>query len=294
VVLTAGGAIALSGGARVSTITAGAGDAGTVRVSSQGPLSLSDPGSGILVSATSTASGNAGSVTVTAPQIAVVAGAEISSTTAGTGAGGSVNVTTPGTLVLDGTGAIANTEIAASATGPQSGPGGSVTVAADALTVEGGARIASTTFGPGRAGDIDVTVAKGVTLSSSGPNGPSAITASAQSGSSGQAGQVVLMAGGAIALSDGAKASSSTRRRQWRHRASDGRRPADADRFRQRDHRFGVLDSERQCRVGDGDGTANHAAVGRRNLQHDSGYRHRGFGRCDDARRLAPQRRRRC
>ena len=79
---------------------------------------------------------------VTAPQIALMSGAEISSTTAGTGAGGSVDVTTPGTLMLDGAG-VANTQIAASATGPQSGPGGSVTVAANALTIAGGAQIAS-------------------------------------------------------------------------------------------------------------------------------------------------------
>jgi hypothetical protein len=55
----------------------------------QGPLTLTDPGSGITASATSTASGNAGSVTVNAPQITLTTGAEISSTTAGTGAGGS-------------------------------------------------------------------------------------------------------------------------------------------------------------------------------------------------------------
>ena len=85
-----------------------------------------------------------------------------------------------------------------------------MTVAADALTIEGGARIASTTFGPKPGGDIAVTVAHDVTLSGSGPNGASEITASAQPGSSGQAGQVVLMAGGAIALSGGAKATSST------------------------------------------------------------------------------------
>jgi filamentous hemagglutinin family protein len=209
VVLTAGGAIALSGGAKVTSSTAGAGNAGTVQVSSQGPLSLTDPGSGIIALATSIATGNAGSVAVTAPQIALMAGAEISSTTAGTGAGGSVKVTTPGVLVLDGAG-VNNTEIAASATGPQSGPGGSVTVAANALTVAGGARIASTTFGPGDAGDVAVTVANGVTLSGAGPNGASAITALAQPGSSGRAGEVILTAGGAIALSGGAKATSST------------------------------------------------------------------------------------
>jgi len=112
-------------------------------------------------------------------------------------------------LVLDGAG-VANTQIAASATGPHSGPGGSVTVAADALTVEGGARIASTTFGPDKAGDITVAVANAVTLSGTGPDGASGITASAQPGSSGQAGEVVLTAGGAIALSGGAKATCST------------------------------------------------------------------------------------
>src|SRR5438105_1699223 len=82
------------------------------------------------------ASGNAGSVMVTAPQIALVSGAEISSTTAGTGAGGSVHVITPGALMLDGAG-VSNTQIAASATGAQSGPGGSVTVGANALTIAG-------------------------------------------------------------------------------------------------------------------------------------------------------------
>ena len=148
--MTAGGTIALAGGAGVTSNTAGAGNAGTVRVSSQGPLSLSDPGSVIVASATSTASGDAGSVTVAAPQITIMKGAEIASTTAGTGRGGSVTVITPGALVLDGAG-VANTLIAASAIGPRSGPGGSVTVNANTLTVEGGARSPARPLGRGRA-----------------------------------------------------------------------------------------------------------------------------------------------
>jgi filamentous hemagglutinin family protein len=207
--LTAGGAIALTGGAEVATSTAGAGNGGTVKVTAQGPLSLTDPGSGIIASATSTASGNAGSVTVGAPQIALMTGAEIASTTAGTGAGGSVVVMTPGALVLDGAG-VANTQIAASATGPQSGPGGPVTVGANALTIEGGAQIASSTAGLGKGGDVAVMVANGVTLSGVGPSGASGVTASAQPGSTGQAGEVVLTAGGAIALSGGAEVTTST------------------------------------------------------------------------------------
>lgn len=202
--------ISISDGGLISSSTAGPGKGGTVQVTAQGPLILTDPGTGIVASATPTASGNAGSVTVTAPQITLMSGAEIASTTAGTGAGGSVTVTTPGALVLDGAG-VANTQIAASATGPQSGPGGPVTVNANSLTVEGGAQIASKTAGPGAGGDIAVTVANGVTLSGVDTAGAaSGITASAGPGSTGQAGQVVLTAGGAVALSGGAKAASST------------------------------------------------------------------------------------
>jgi filamentous hemagglutinin family protein len=206
--VSAGGILVVNGGA-ISSATAGPGNGGVVQVSTQGPLSLAGPGSGIFASATSTASGNAGSVTVSAPQITVASGAGIASTTAGTGAGGSVNVMTPGALVLDGMG-VSNTLIAASATGPQSGPGGAVMVQAGTLTVEGGAQIASTTIGPGAGGDISVTIANGVNLMGTGPNGGSGITASAQPGSSGRAGEVLLAAGGAIALSGGAQIASSS------------------------------------------------------------------------------------
>jgi large exoprotein involved in heme utilization and adhesion len=148
---------------------------------------LTDPGSGIIASATSTANGNAGSVAVTAPRITLMTGAEIASTTAGTGAGGSVSVTTPGSLVLDGAG-VANTQIAASATGANSGRGGSVTVRAGSLTVEGGAEIASSTAGPGKGGDVNITVASDIVLPDSGPQ----ITA--RSTGSGDAGSITVSA----------------------------------------------------------------------------------------------------
>ena len=85
-----------------------------------------------------------------------------------------------------------------------------MTVAANALTIDGGAQIASSTAGPSKGGDIAVTVAKGVTLSGVGPRGASGISTSAQPGSSGDAGIVVLTAGGAIALSGGAEVTSTT------------------------------------------------------------------------------------
>jgi filamentous hemagglutinin family protein len=187
VVLTAGGAIALSGGAEVASSTDGAGKGGTVQVTAHGPLSLSDPFSGIVALATKTASGDAGSVMAQAPQITIASGAQIASTTEGTGIGGSVDVTTPGALVLDGAG-VANTQIAASAIGTASGPGGPVTVNAGSLTIRGGAQIASSTAGPGKGGDVSVNVASDIALADPG----SQITA--QSTGSGDAGSINLSA----------------------------------------------------------------------------------------------------
>ena len=132
---------------------------------------------------------------------------EIASTTAGTGAGGPVDVTARGTLLLDGAGN-PNTQIAASATGPQSGPGGNVTVAAGSLTIEGGAEIASSTAGPGSGGDIRVAVSSEAALSGSASDGtPSGITASATA--SGNAGKVAV-SGRTIAISGGAEVSGTT------------------------------------------------------------------------------------
>jgi hypothetical protein len=142
---------------------------------------------GISAAVTSMARGNAGSKRVGASQISITAGAAISSTIAGTGAGGFVDVTTLGALVLDG-GGTAGTQIAASAVGPQAGPGGSVTVMANNLTVEGGAQIASSTAGPGNGGDVDDVVASDIVLPDRGPQ----ITA--RSTGSGDAGSITVSA----------------------------------------------------------------------------------------------------
>ena len=200
VVLTAGGAIALLGGGQISSETGGSGNGGTVQVSAQGPLTVSDPMSDIVASTTS--SGHAGSVAVTAPQITLASGGAIASTTAGTGAGGSVNVATPGALILNGF-SDPNTQIAASATGTQSGGGGFVMVDAGTLRVQGGAQIASTTAGLGDGGLVQVTAHGPLTLSDPG----SGIVASTTS--RGNAGPVTVTAP-QITIASGGEIASTT------------------------------------------------------------------------------------
>jgi large exoprotein involved in heme utilization and adhesion len=203
--VSAGSLTSLAGG-EISSRALGAangdpastGNAGTVGVNVTGLLSID--GSAIATSTEPGTSGSAGSVTVTAGQIMIASGAEIASTTAGTGAGGSVQVSTPGALMLNGMGD-PNTEIAASAIGPQSGQGGKVMVAANSLTVEGGAKIASSTAGPGKGGDIDVVVASDIVLSDPGPQ------IDAQSTGSGDAGSITASAV-RLLMNNGAKIST--------------------------------------------------------------------------------------
>jgi hypothetical protein len=91
-----------------------------------------------------------------------------------------------------------------------SGNAGSVTVAAGSLTISGGAEIASSTAGPGKGGDVDVSVASDIVLPDPGPR----ITA--RSTGSGDAGSVTVSAfrlqlanGGAISTEAEASIANS-------------------------------------------------------------------------------------
>ena len=165
-----GGAIVSNAVQAFNNVSASTGNAGSVTVNVSGLLTLGGSGSQIATLTEPGTTGDAGSVAVTAQQIKIASGAEIASTTPGTGAGGSVSVMTPGALVLDGAG-VANTQIAASATGRNPGP-----AAGDGrgqcVDHRAGAQIASSTAGPGKGGDVAVTVANGVTLSGAVPTAP--------------------------------------------------------------------------------------------------------------------------
>jgi hypothetical protein len=117
-------------------------------------------------------------------------------------------VTTPGALVLDGA-FVANTQIAASATGSQSGPGGLVTVKAGRLTIEGGAQIASTTAGPGKGGDINVIVASDIVLPDRGPQITARSTGSGDAGSITVSAVRLLMNNGASISTEADKSTAS-------------------------------------------------------------------------------------
>jgi filamentous hemagglutinin family protein len=153
------------------------------------------------------AAGAGGDVHVRADLVRITGGGQISATTATKGQGGSVFVDAR-KIILEGHRGLGASSISAEslAQAGAGGAGGSVVVTADNLTITNGARISATTFGAGKAGEVQVTAGTAMITSQAGGlfTGILAVSASATlPGASGsvraQFGTLEISGGGAIA-----------------------------------------------------------------------------------------------
>lgn len=146
----------LSGNAGIASesLTANAGDAGSVVIVASGTINL---GSGAGISALTVGDGNAGAVNIKANELSIDGNAAIfSSTTGGAGNAGNIAVSVSDNLRLTGGGQIQGGTFSA-------GRGGDLTIHAGSLSVDGGALsdrtgIFAESNGHGDAGDLDITV----------------------------------------------------------------------------------------------------------------------------------------
>ncbi|MEW6245594.1 MAG: filamentous hemagglutinin N-terminal domain-containing protein [Nitrospirota bacterium] len=158
----------------------GSGDAGPITATAQDLVSLLGVGSGFF--SETKASGNAGAITVRANDVQITDGAVVSAKSTGSGAAGSVTIegtASPAQSVLIGgigSGVFTETQ--------SSGAGGNITVESQQVQLEDSATISSKTTGSGNAGNILV---KTDTFSMTG-----GATITAESTGSGQAGTVTI------------------------------------------------------------------------------------------------------
>src|SRR5262249_3197563 len=157
--------------------------------------------------------GNAGNVIVTAGRLSISNDGMISSLTLGAGNSGDVSVSASEMLLINGPSGISrlNTGILADSQSNNSGNAGNVAVSVGTLSIAGSnAQISSSTFGPGKGGDISVTVAGTLSIDgkSADPQSVTGIVADAEQ-STGSVGNVTI---GATTLSivNNGKISSST------------------------------------------------------------------------------------
>ncbi|MEW6493953.1 MAG: filamentous hemagglutinin N-terminal domain-containing protein [Cyanobacteriota bacterium] len=211
--------------------TQGDGAAGNVTINTQ-QLSVTD---GAQVSASTSGSGQGGSLTVTAPQaITLSNNSQLSVETSNVGAAGDVKLSTD-TLTVEGGARVTATATATATTTEQGGsisvnanqfnlsdtggllaetqgaaPAGSLTLQPynneQSLTVhlQDGAQISASTSGSGTGGSLTVTAPESITITGNGT-----LAATAQASSTGQAGDVKITTP-QLTVANGARVSAST------------------------------------------------------------------------------------
>jgi large exoprotein involved in heme utilization and adhesion len=147
--------------------------------------------------------GKSGSIAISASSLRISNGGQISSSTLGSGDGGSVSIAA-NSIVLDGSGATLPTGIAATTSYERGGKGGDILIAAGALQVLGGAEISAATQGSGAGGTISVT--GGSALVSGAGSAINAQTLAPEGGSGGD----IRFNVNSVAVLDGGQISAST------------------------------------------------------------------------------------
>ncbi|MDZ8104900.1 MAG: filamentous hemagglutinin N-terminal domain-containing protein [Nostoc sp. DedQUE12a] len=140
-------------GGQILTSTSGTGDAGKIKVNAT-QIQLSDSESGLLAQTTS--AGKAGNLTIQprgdgqSLRVFFQKGAQISASTSSSGQGGTLTITAPESITLTGDGSI----ISAETTG--AGNGGDLTLSTGKLVVQDGAQVTVSSVNSGKAGNLTV------------------------------------------------------------------------------------------------------------------------------------------
>ena len=203
------GSLSLQNGSQLTSSTEGIGNAGTIAINNADRLTV-ERGSKISTAVGKTGAGNAGAIVLNSNSLTVTGESSITSSTAGQGSAGSVTVTGNGPILIDNStlstaiepGGVANPDL----------PPSRITLTADSVTLQNGAKLTSQTQGTsegqggiGDAGTIAINATNTITL-----QGASSILSSVGLNATGNAGGIQLTAGGNVSLLEGSILTAST------------------------------------------------------------------------------------
>ncbi len=148
--------LSLIDGGLISADSLRGGNAGNVTVNATQSISLDGKGhllfTGIFADSLG-ATGDAGNIAVTTPNLSIIAGGSISAGAFGAGGRGSITIAASNSFLLDGQSLPIPTSIITEADG---GPSGAIQITGGDLSIVGGAEISSSSFGAGSAGTIAI------------------------------------------------------------------------------------------------------------------------------------------
>ncbi|AFZ30818.1 filamentous hemagglutinin family outer membrane protein [Gloeocapsa sp. PCC 7428] len=209
------GTLAVTDGAQIITLTAGAGDAGDIQIKARDNITFARVrgnglASGALTRVDINAKGRGGNINIEAETLSITDGARLSASTFGTGKAGNVYINTRDAVILTGVYLfpfrglnIPYLSAIDSLVGIKAvGQGGDISIQTNSFYLSDGAALSTETLGQGNAGNISLQAKDSVSLSNLG-----AIFANVQSGAEGNGGNIdiqtqtlSLTSGSAIAV----------------------------------------------------------------------------------------------
>jgi filamentous hemagglutinin family protein len=198
---------------QISSGTSGLGNAGEVAITAGHLTVVGEPSAAHPTAISSNAepgsTGAAGRVAIQADTFELRDNGQISSGTFGSGDAGEVDVTAGTLIITNAPGSRFPAGLSTTAAPGSTGAAGRVTIQADTLEIHDTGQISSGTFGPGDAGEVDVTTGRlSITGNPSSPRS-AGLFSSAQPGSTGAAGRVTVRAD-TLELRDTGAISSAT------------------------------------------------------------------------------------
>jgi filamentous hemagglutinin family protein len=171
------GSFSLREGAEIISSSFGRGNAGNLTVKAKNAIILSN--AHIFSRVESSGIGNAGHINVTADVLSLANGSQLSASTYGLGNAGNVNLRADDTISLSDKSVVFSTVEAAGI-----GQGGNIDISSSSLSLTN-SQLVSSTYGLGRAGDINIRAKNTVSLSSN-----STVFSTVEAGGVGQGGNI--------------------------------------------------------------------------------------------------------
>jgi filamentous hemagglutinin family protein len=200
-------------GGLIASLGLGSGKVGNIAIQSNQvnvlASSANDQAGSIVTFVASGAQGNGGDITLDTQQLSLLNGGQISASTEGIGNAGNLTVRAQTIMGIAQADTPTQTGLFSSVLPDSIGRGGSITIATQQLSLQGGAAVISGTAGAGNAGDIAVQAATIVADNTgSSPDYVSGLLATSFPGATGNAGNLSVNTQ-TLSLLNGAKLSSS-------------------------------------------------------------------------------------
>ncbi len=195
-------------GGTVSTNTFDAGNAGTLAVqatniSLSGQSPLDGVSSGLYATVFSGATGNGGNLAIATQQLQVIGGANVSASTFGSGNAGTLTLTAAD-IALTGTSTTGNPSGVFAQVGRNAtGQGGNVAITAQNLHLDQGANVSASTSGAGNAGTLTLNTNQISIIGTSDQGNPSGVFAQVGRNATGNGGNVAITTQGLQATGGG-------------------------------------------------------------------------------------------